>query len=410
MRRLIALLLSITLFLSGCANKPSNDSVLPSDSGSPTISGEQLTPTESGEISPTGIVELPSMNDEMISFSRMDDPEYMAFVQDMLYSGLSEQFDSDDYYIENIKVAYLSREYLEELAYNSQSNIWFGYTLADIKEAFGDTPYVFTLGEDNTTVVVPFQSYDDTYDRVIKNVAVGAGVILICATVSFVTGGAGLTSVSMVFSASAKTGASMGLSWGALSGLIAGAVEGIKTKDFDKAKKAAALAGSNAFKWGAVVGTIVGGTSTALQLRGGGASSEPTDLGSTPEYRRAEQRALEAYGGDGQATYLGGEKVAWGTPGATRPDVVRTVGDHLEAIEVKYYKLDGAANLGVMKKELLREVGDRIANMPPGTTQRVVLDVTGRGYSKSFVEGIAASVKEWLEPIYHNIPVDIAGL
>ena len=164
------------------------------------------------------------------------------------FSLVYRDMGSDDFSVDSIKVVYLSKEYLDELAYNSQSNIWFGYTLADVKEAFGDVPYVFTLGEDNTTVVVPFQSYDDTYERVIKNVAIGAGVILVCATVSVVTGGVGATTISTVFAASAKTGLSMGLSWGALSGLIAGTIEGVKTKDLDSAVKAAALAGSSSFK------------------------------------------------------------------------------------------------------------------------------------------------------------------
>lgn len=36
-----------------------------------------------------------------------------------------------------------------------------------------------------------------------------------------------------------------------------------------------------------------------------------------------EALALEKYGGTDQLTYLCGKEVAYGTPGATRPDVVR---------------------------------------------------------------------------------------
>ena len=411
MRRLVAMLLVVALLLSGCAQNTTENKA-PDSSPSPTAADNQPSVTEAMQASPTPMesIKLTSMNDEMVSFSRMDDPEYIAFVQDMVYAGIADQFDSEDYIIENVSAIYLSKEYLDEVAYNSQSNIWFGYTIAEIKEAFGDTPYVFTLGDEGKTVVVPFQSYDDTYERAIKNVIVGTGVVLICATVSIVSAGVGATPISIIFAASGKTGASMAVSWGSLSGLIAGTIEGIKSKDFNKALKAGTLAASSSFKWGALVGAVVGGTGAALKLRGGTQAAEASDLGNMPEYRKAELRALEKYGGDGQATYLAGEKVAWGTPGATRPDVVRTIGNHLEAIEVKYYKLDGAANLGVMKKELIREVSDRIANMPAGTTQRVVLDVTGRGYSESLVKSVAASVKEWLEPIYHDIPVEIVGL
>ena len=411
MRRIVALLLVIALLLSGCSGRTPENKTL-SNSPSPTVENNHPSVTEEVLVSPTPAesIELTSMNDEMVSFSRMDDPAYMAYVQDMVYAGLVDQFDSEDYIIENISAVYLSKEYLEEVAYNSQSNIWFGYTIAEVREAFGDTPYVFTLGEEGKTIVVPFQSYDDTYERAIKNVVTGTGVILLCATVSIISGGVGAAPVSMIFAASAKTGTSVAVSWGAISGLIAGTIEGVKSKDFNKTLKAGALAASDSFKWGAIVGAVVGGTGAALKMRGGMQTSEAPALSSTPEYRKAELRALDKYGGEGQATYLAGEKVAWGTPGATRPDVVRTVGNHLEAIEVKYYKLDGAANLNVMRKELVREVGDRIANMPAGTTQRIVLDVTGRGYSESLVKNVAASVKEWLEPIYHDIPVVIEGL
>ena len=410
MRRIVALLLVVALLLSGCSERTTENKT-PSNSPSPTVADNQPPVTEGQSTSPTptGSIELTSMNDEMVSFSRMDDPEYMAFVQDMLYAGLEEKFGSDDFSVDSIKVVYLSKEYLDELAYNSQSNIWFGYTLADVKEAFGDVPYVFTLGEDNATVVVPFQSYDDTYERVIKNVAIGAGVILVCATVSVVTGGVGATTISTVFAASAKTGLSMGLSWGALSGLIAGTIEGVKTKDLDSAVKAAALAGSSSFKWGAIAGAVIGGASEVIKFRTPADTATAAEMASeTP--RGAELRALNKYGGEEQLSFLNGEQVPFGTAGATRPDVVRQVGNHLEAIEVKYYNLESSASLNTLRSELTRQVSSRMTNLPAGSTQRIVLDVTGKGYTQSFVTSIVEKVSEWLNPIYPNIPIEIAGL
>ena len=55
-------------------------------------------------------------------------------------------------------------------------------------------------------------------------------------------------------------------------------------------------------------------------------------------------------------------------------------------------------------------MADRVANLPPGSTQRVVLDVTDRGFSPELVQEVATTVQSKLSTIYSNIPVDIAGL
>lgn len=127
---------------------------------------------------------------------------------------------------------------------------------------------MFTLGEDGETTVKPFEAYDDTYEKVLKNVAIGTGVILVCVTVSVVTAGAGAPAISMIFAASAKTGTVMALSSGAMGGTAAGIVTGVKTKDFNQAMKAAALAGSEGFKMGAISGAIAGGATEAVALKG----------------------------------------------------------------------------------------------------------------------------------------------
>lgn len=51
----------------------------------------------------------------------------------------------------------------------------------------------------------------------------------------------------------------MGLSSGLFSGVSAGVIKGIETGNMEEAVKAAALAGSDSFKWGAITGAITGG-------------------------------------------------------------------------------------------------------------------------------------------------------
>ena len=47
------------------------------------------------------------------------------------------------------------KEYLDELAFNSQENVYFGYTLSELNAQFQGEKYIFTLGENNETVAVP---------------------------------------------------------------------------------------------------------------------------------------------------------------------------------------------------------------------------------------------------------------
>lgn len=200
-------------------------------------------------------------------FSGMNDPAPLQYIEDDLYENLVTSLDSDEYFVENVQAVYISQEYLDEIAYNSQSNVFFGFTLAELEAQFSGERYVFTLGDDGTTQVQPFEDYDDTYDRILHNIAVGTGVILICVTVSVVTGGAA-PAVSMIFAMSAKTATVAGVSGGLLGGVASGIVTGIQTHDWDAALKAAALTGSENFKWGTITGAIGGGASEAMALKG----------------------------------------------------------------------------------------------------------------------------------------------
>ena len=342
-------------------------------------------------------------------------------MEDTVYSELVSEFDSADYVIENVSARYISKEYIEELSYNSKVNVFFGYTLAELDEQFQGTRYVFTLGDNGETTVVPLTGYDDTYERALKNVAVGTGVILVCVTVSVVTGGAGLAPVSLVFAASAKTATTFALSSSLIGGVSAGVVEGFRSNDKDAIIKAAALGGSEGFKWGAISGAVVGGATELSAIHrvyesvegateyAKGTVEIADDL---PRWRQAELRALTETGGYEQLSYLNGEQVPFGTQGATRPDVVQVVGDHIEAIEVKYYNLESQLSLNTLYSELQREVSSRVANLPAGSTQKIILDVTGRGFSEATCSAVQAEIwsENVLGSIYPNIPIEIVGL
>lgn len=253
MRRAITLMLVIVMAVSG----------LPGCASSTEQSGGSSDVGASGSVN--GIAAIQTAG---LEFEALSDPDLQRYVADAVYSDLVQKIDSDEYYVENVQTTYVSKEYLEELSYNTQSNIYFGYTLADLEEAFGGERYVFTLGEDGRTTVKAFEGYDDTYDQVVRNIAVGTGVILVCITVSAVTGAAGAPAASVIFAVSAKSGAVVALSSGAISGVSAAIFKGIETGDMDEALEAGAFSGSEGFKWGAIGGALCGGAGKTQALRG----------------------------------------------------------------------------------------------------------------------------------------------
>ena len=204
---------------------------------------------------------------EDLGISDINDPNMVSYVEDIVYSHLIDELSNQGYVIENVEARYISKEYLEELAYNSQENIYFGYTLSELENEFEGTKYIFTLGEDGETIVTEFEGYDDTYDQVVRNVAIGTGVILVCVTVSVATAGVA-PAVSVIFAASATQATSMALS-GAVFGAATSAIAtGIQTRNVEQTMKAAALGGSEGFKWGAISGAIMGGAGKYSALRG----------------------------------------------------------------------------------------------------------------------------------------------
>ncbi len=275
MKKIIALLLACAIALTGCkADNNGNTTsaqttvAVVTDAATETAASSVADTTEaqtSQDIVANADVEFKNIIPEYDSLS---DPDLLRYVEDSVYDDIVSQLNSEGYFVENVQGIYISKEYIDELEYNSQSNIFFGYTLNELEEQFQGSKFVFTLGDDGATTVKELEEYDDTLEQVIKNVAIGAGVILLCVTVSVVTGGVGAAAVSMIFAASAKTAATFAISSAVMGGVGAGIAKGIETKDFNEAMKAAALAGSEGFKWGAITGAVAGGAAEAIALKG----------------------------------------------------------------------------------------------------------------------------------------------
>ena len=376
--KLIALLAAVCMLLTGCSAPTAETSQTSSDPSSSTVSGSGTDDSES--------------DGEQPRYTSLNDPELLQRIEDDVYADLEQRFGNDDYIIEAIASEYISKEYLEEVAYNSKRNVFFGYTLEELDEQFEGTRYVFTLGENGRTTVEAFESYNDAYYKAISDVVVGTGVILVCLTISVATGGIGaaatgagaLNTISTVFAVSAKTGTACALSSGVISGATAAAVTGIETGDVEETLETAALDGASGFKWGAITGAVAGGISRALPNTIAGSK--------IPTYRESEQKALrQIKNGTDQVSYLAGKEVSFGTPGSTRPDVVSPLGSGTPAVlatEVKNYDLSNSANFSAMLRELRRQISQRNIDLPKGSKQEIILDARGRGYSKKFMEEV----------------------
>ena len=261
MKKILSLLIAASVILTGCANASNVSDTTPSETT--TVSSSE---SSSEETLPDDYLSSEYLDDEAQrqNFRSLSDPELLDFMEGALYSHLVDELGEDEF-IDNVEAVYISQEFIDELSYNSKANVFFGYTLKELDEQFKGTSYIFTV-ENGQTVVKPRSPYDDTYDKMIQNVAIGTGVILICVTISVVTYGAGAPAASMIFATAAKSGAIMGVSSGAISGVATGIVSGIKTNDWDQALKEGALAASESFKFSVIAGSIMGGAGEAIGL------------------------------------------------------------------------------------------------------------------------------------------------
>lgn len=255
MKRIVALLLSLMMLLPSCGQVPSETT---------TTSRSDVTTKriESDEVVP--------------QYDSLDNNQLLCYVENAVYTELVQTLDPEMYYVEGVETAYVSNEYLEEVEYNSQSNVFFGYSLADLDVQFQGKRYVFTLDENGQTCVQELiEIEDETYDKIVKNVAIGGGVILVCATVAMITKSpataatAGKT-VKMIFTASsmgAKAGKIMALRSAGIGGTAAAIVKAIQTGDVKETLKAGLVGASEGFKFGAIFGTVEG-IATGIKIVG----------------------------------------------------------------------------------------------------------------------------------------------
>lgn len=270
MKRFLALCLVIVLCFTGCTIDSKGASEIVTTVQETIAETSDVTEIQESETEETTFSNSTTATEaQNLNYTSLNDPELLQYVKDTVYTDVVEGLNSEKYFVENVDTVYVSKEYLDELAYNSQENVYFGYTLSDITSEWDDTKYIFIVDDNGQTTVQAFEEYDDTYDKAIRNVAIGTGVILVCVTVSVVTGGVGAApAISVIFAASAKTGAAMALSSGVIGGAATAITCGIEGKSLDDTLKETTLSASEEFMWGAIGGAVTGGAGKAIALKG----------------------------------------------------------------------------------------------------------------------------------------------
>ena len=175
-------------------------------------------------------------------------------IEELISEKLNDALKDSDYEIGKIEGKFISQEYIEEVAYNTKANIFFGYTLAQLDAQFEGTRYVFTLGDDDQTTVIPFEEYIDesVYMKLLKDMAVGAGVILVCVTVASMAKDA--PAICVVLSIGGFDDAEALAS--CLEFLVNGVVAYIQTGDLSEVFDAVLLDGNGEVNWSAIVGLV----------------------------------------------------------------------------------------------------------------------------------------------------------
>jgi hypothetical protein len=255
-KRVVALLLSFMMLLTGCGQaQPQMTATSES-----CVTDE---PTESIE----STTELVVPDEAVPQYDSLDDEDLLAYVENLVYTELVQILDPEMFYVEGVETTYVSKEYLEEVEYSSRSNVFFGYSLADLDAQFQGKRYVFTLdGNGQTCVQELIEVEDETYDEIVKNVAIGGGVILVCVTVALITKNPAATAtagktVKLIFTASsmgAKAGTVMALQSAGIGGTAAAIIEAIQTGDVKETLEAGLVGASEGFKFGAIFGTVKG--------------------------------------------------------------------------------------------------------------------------------------------------------
>ena len=412
MKKLIATIMLSSLLLTACG-KSANPTVSSSPESDTTTTTTTESTAEATTETSSKVIENPGKDVDITSFKSMADPALLEYVENDVFANLEGQIASDDCKVVNVKATYVSNEYIEELNYNTKKNIYFGYSLDEIEAQLEGKKYIFSLTDEGTTGIKIIEDKEDHYNEIVRNVAIGTGIILVCVTVAVATYGAGsgasaagtATAINVFFVAAAKEAAKCALIGATASFVTSSAINYYQTGDYQEALSEGVSGASSGYMWGALIGAVSGGIGSLAKM-----PKWMKTRGGHPTWQESEADIAKSLGAKTQVSFLNGEEVSMWEAGATRPDAVIVNADKtITAVEIKNYNLADKTSLATLRNELKRQVTQRLKDLPEGSKQMIYLDARGRGYTAAYMEEVKAYLYAELGKIYPNIPIVFYG-
>ncbi|AGK70338.1 Uncharacterised protein [Streptococcus cristatus] len=167
---------------------------------------------------------------------------------------VSESLENSKYpvLVEDIAIQTMSQEYYEELEFNSQENIYFGHTENQLLQMFDTAKYSFTVNSNGETIVgLDSDLFTEDYlTKAMKNVAIGSGVIIVCASVSVVLSGGATTPMAiMIVAGELTTEAALA---SVISGVVTAGIAKFNGESNEKILENTITSASEGFKYAAL--------------------------------------------------------------------------------------------------------------------------------------------------------------
>lgn len=169
--------------------------------------------------------------------------DYTALEAEM--KALSEAQEKKGYYVEELNIVYISPESIQAYLASEEEDTFFGYSVAELEESIGlGSALVFT--DDGFEIAEYYEDNPDAYNwkSFLTKVGIGAGIILVGAVLTPLTGGASF-GCALVTISTVTISASMAEGLGTLAiETVSGMIQGM---DFMDALQSAVPSGLDAF-------------------------------------------------------------------------------------------------------------------------------------------------------------------
>lgn len=100
-------------------------------------------------------------------------------------------------------------------------------------------------------------------------------------------------------------------------------------------------------------------------------------------------KQYEGQGFEAQKSFKNGVEVPYGTKGSVRPELYKPG----TSVEVKNYNVETAAGRASLEKNVVNQAIQRSTELPPGTTQKLSIDVRGQNVSRSQLNEVITNIE-----------------